>query len=60
MAVWDQASLLGKEVLNADKDDTDGGSEKVCEANLGVADKIAGEWLSPPTMLGHLKHRVCS
>ncbi|KAG8215319.1 hypothetical protein J3R82DRAFT_8910 [Butyriboletus roseoflavus] len=41
VAVWDQASLLGKEVLGADKDDTNGGSEKVCEANLGVADKIA-------------------
>lgn len=44
--VWDQVSLLGREVLEADKDDSDGGSEKICEANLGVADKIAGEWFS--------------
>lgn len=46
MDVWDQVSLLGREVLEADKDDSDGGSEKICEANLGVADKIAGEWFS--------------
>lgn len=42
--VWDQASLLGKEVADVDKDDSDACSEKISEANLGVADKIAGEW----------------
>ncbi|KAF8125619.1 hypothetical protein EV363DRAFT_1225659 [Boletus edulis] len=36
--VWEQMSLLGEEV---DKDGNDGDSDKVCEANLGVADKIA-------------------
>ncbi|KAG6369730.1 hypothetical protein JVT61DRAFT_13599 [Boletus reticuloceps] len=36
--VWEQMSLLGEE---ADKDGNDGDSDKVCEANLGVADKIA-------------------
>lgn len=41
--IWDQASLLGKEALEADKDEGDEGSEKLCEANLGVVDKIAGE-----------------
>lgn len=49
--IWDQASL-GREVLEVDKDDSDGGSEKVCEANLRVADKIAGEWFSTQAMLG--------
>ncbi|KAI9571928.1 hypothetical protein HD554DRAFT_2300345 [Boletus coccyginus] len=38
--IWDQASL-GKEVLDVDKDDSDGGSDKAREVNLGVADKIA-------------------
>lgn len=41
--VWDQASLFGSEVLEVNKDESDDGSEKLCEANLGVADKIAGE-----------------
>ncbi|KAF8440039.1 hypothetical protein L210DRAFT_3760928 [Boletus edulis BED1] len=38
--VWEQMTLLGEE---ADKDGNDGDNDKVCEANLGVADKIAGE-----------------
>lgn len=42
--IWDQALLLGKEVLEADKDDSDEGSDKVRDVNLGVADKIAGEY----------------
>ena len=42
--IWDHASLLEKEVLDDDKDEGGAGSEKLCEANLSVADKIAGEW----------------
>ncbi|KAF8551525.1 hypothetical protein OG21DRAFT_1512611 [Imleria badia] len=43
--VWDQASQLGKEVLpvEVDKDDSDGSSEKICKANLSVADE-SGEY----------------
>lgn len=55
VAVWDRASLLSKEVSEAVKDDNDGDSEKVCEANLGVAEKIAGEWFSAQAVREHLK-----
>lgn len=59
VTVWGRASLLGKEVLEIDKDDSDEGSEKLCEVNLGVADKIAGEWFSAYAMRRHLKCGVC-
>lgn len=52
MDIWDQASMLGKGVLDADKDDSDGGSDKAREVNLDVADKIAGEWFLAQAMLG--------
>lgn len=53
METWDQASLLDKDASEADMDDGDGGSEKICEANLGIADKIAGKWLSSHAKFRH-------
>ena len=50
---WDQASLLDKDASEADMDDGNGGSEKICEANLGIADKIAGKWLSSHAKFRH-------
>ena len=51
--VWDQASLLDQAVLEADKDDNDGSSERICDVNLGVADKIAGKWFLADIVPGH-------
>ncbi|KAF9221723.1 hypothetical protein BS17DRAFT_710411 [Gyrodon lividus] len=39
--MWDRASLLSKECSDNEKENSDESVERTCEANLGVADKIA-------------------
>ena len=44
VATWERASLFGDDVdPNKNDDDDDEGGEKLCDANLDVADRIAGE-----------------
>jgi U3 small nucleolar RNA-associated protein 10 len=40
--IWDRASLLSKRHSDNEKEESDESVERICEVNLGVADKIAG------------------
>ncbi|KIJ18295.1 hypothetical protein PAXINDRAFT_97715, partial [Paxillus involutus ATCC 200175] len=39
--IWDRASLLSKRHSDNEKEESDESVERICEVNLGVADKIA-------------------